>query len=132
MPFRSALKAFQREVDYLRERDVYLRLQKHKVKQVRGCNVPQLLRYDDNWMVIEITMVQRPFVLDFAGAYLDRATEFSDEVMADWREQKLDQFGKRWPEVQAILCVLETYGVFMEDVHPNNVAFVDLKSGAES
>jgi hypothetical protein len=122
---RSAVKAHQREIDYCRERDVYLRLQTHKVSAICGFHVPQLLRYDDNWLIIDMTLVQRPFVLDFAGAYLDRAPDFSDEVMADWRTDKIEQFGERWPKVESILRILETYGVFMEDVHPNNISFGD-------
>jgi hypothetical protein len=69
-------------------------------------------------MIIEMTIVQRPFVLDFGGAYLDQAPEFSEEVIADWQAQKIEQFGERWPEVQAILAVLGSYGIFVQDVHP--------------
>ena len=127
VPLRSAVKAYQDETCYCRERDVYLRLKKHKVKEIRGCHVPQLIRYDDDWLIIEMTMVKRPFVLDFGGAYLDKAPDFSDEVMADWHVEKREQFGERWPEVQAILRILETYGIFMIDVHPGNIAFAEPK-----
>jgi hypothetical protein len=122
---QSALKAHQRETEYLRERDVYLRLQDHQVERIRGCEVPQLIDYNDHLWILEMTIVTRPFVLDFGGAYLDHAPDFSDEVMADWRAEKIEQFGKRWPEAEAILRILETYGIFMIDVHPNNISFVD-------
>jgi hypothetical protein len=72
-----------------------------------------------------MSVVTRPFVLDFAGAYLDHAPDFSDEVLAEWRAEKQEQFGPRWAEVQAILRDLEGYGVFMVDVNPGNVAFAD-------
>ena len=72
-----------------------------------------------------MTVVSRPFLLDFAGAYLDWSPDFSDEVMADWRAEKLEQFGERWPEVEAILRILQTYGIFMIDVHPGNISFGD-------
>ncbi len=55
--------------------------------------------------------MSRPFVLDFAGAYLDRPPEFSEEVMADWRAEKQEQFGPRWPEVESILRYLQILGV---------------------
>ena len=122
---RSAIKVHRREQEYVRERDVYLRLQEHGVTTIRGCHVPQLVRFDDELWVIEMTVVKRPFVLDFAGAYLEWAPEFSEEVLADWLKEKQDQFGPRWPEVQAILGELEAYGVFMVDVNPGNVAFGD-------
>ena len=80
----SAIKAPIREAEYLRERDVYLRLQENAVTEIRGCNVPRLLKFDDNSWILEMTVVGRPFVLDFAGAHLDRPLDFSEEVMADW------------------------------------------------
>jgi hypothetical protein len=122
-PVRSAIKVHRRQAEYIRERDVYLRLQHHRVMTIRNCDVPQLLDFDDDLWIIEMTVVKRPFVLDFAGAYLDKPPDFSDEVMADWRAEKQEQFGDRWPEVQAILGFLEGYAVFMLDVNPGNVSF---------
>src|SRR5438552_53360 len=69
---RCALKVHEREKEYRRERDVYLRLQEHGLTAIRGCNVPELITFDDGLWVIEMTLVSRPFVLDFAGAYLDK------------------------------------------------------------
>src|SRR5262245_39071369 len=62
---RSAIKVHQQQSAYCRERDVYLRLKQHNVKTACGCHVPQLLAYDDELWVIEMTVVSRPFVLDF-------------------------------------------------------------------
>jgi hypothetical protein len=122
---QCALKVHERDQDYRRERDVYLRLQQHAVTEIRGCNVPQMIAFDDDLWVIEMTVVERPFVLDFAGAYLDRSPDFSEEVLADWRADKQEQFGRQWPEVQAVLRQLESYGVLMVDVNPGNVSFED-------
>jgi hypothetical protein len=122
---RSAIKVHERGPDYARERDVYLRLKDNGVAAIRGCHVPQILHYDDELWVLEMTVVKRPFVLDFAGAYLDEPPDFSDEVLADWRAEKQEQFGPRWAEVQAILRFLEGHGVFMVDVNPGNVSFAD-------
>jgi hypothetical protein len=120
--WKSAVKAYQREPEYLRERDVYLRLLECDVKEIRGCSVPQFIDCDDELWILEMTVVSRPFLLDFAGAYLDWSPDFSDEVMADWRAEKLEQFGERWPDVEAILRILQTYGIFMIDVHPGNIS----------
>jgi hypothetical protein len=121
----SAIKVHRREADYCRERDVYFRLKENAVSTIRGCHVPQLLRHDDQLWIIEMTVVSRPFILDFAGAFLDKAPGFSEEVIADWQAEKREQFEQRWPEVQAILRNLEAYGVFMIDVSPGNVSFND-------
>jgi hypothetical protein len=84
-----------------------------------------MLRHDDALWIIEMSVVSRPFVLDFAGAYLDRAPDFSEEMLADWRADKEEQFGAHWPEVQAILRALEAHGIYMEDVSPGNIAIAD-------
>lgn len=124
-PVRSAVKVHRQEPAYLRERDVYLRLRDRAITFVRECRVPQLLRYDDDLLVIEMTVVKRPFLLDFGGAYLDKAPDFSEEVLADWRAEKQEQFESRWPEVQAILRALEAMGILMLDVNPGNISFGD-------
>ena len=84
-----------------------------------------LLRYNDELWVIEMTIVSRPFVLDFAGAYLDCTPQFSDEIWREWESEKRDQFENRWPKVQAVLAALEAIGIFIVDVSPSNVAFLD-------
>lgn len=88
----TAVKAHKREADYLRERDVYLRLRENSVASIQGCHVPEMLCYDDHLWIIEMTVVVPPFVLDFGGAFLDKAPDFSDEVMADWRAEKIEQY----------------------------------------
>jgi hypothetical protein len=114
----------RREPGYVRERDVYLRLREVGVESIHGCRVPLLLSHDDELWVIEMTVVERPFVLDFAAAELDWPPEFPDDALADWRGEKQEQFGSRWPAVQAILAALERYGIFMTDVNPGNVSFL--------
>jgi hypothetical protein len=70
-PGKSAIKAHRSTEPYARERAVYERLQEAGVTGILGFHVPQLIRCDDVLQVIEMSIVTRPFVLDFAGAYLD-------------------------------------------------------------
>lgn len=72
-----------------------------------------------------MTVVARPFVLDFAGAYLARVPEFPAGVMEDWEADKREQFGPRWVIVESILQTLRSYGVHLLDIHHNNIAFLD-------
>lgn len=118
-----AVKVHDRERHYRQELDVYRRLLTLGIRRIRKNKVPRLLDFDDDLLVIEMTIVTRPFVLDFGGAYLDQPPDFSEEVLADWRAEKQDQFGADWPEVQAILGHLESLGIFMIDVHPGNISF---------
>jgi hypothetical protein len=95
------------------------------VEEILGFHVPKLIRFDDELLVIEMSIVARPFVLDFAGAYLDQTPEFSDEIWSEWEIQKREQFESRWPKVQAVLSALEALDIYMVDVSPSNIAFLD-------
>lgn len=119
---QSAVKVHVQQSAYRRERDVYLRLLELSIFKIRGCKVPELRYFDDHLMVLEMTIVTRPYVLDFGGAYLENVPVFSDDVMADYLAEKREQFGEDWPEAQAILRILESYGIFVVDVNPNNIA----------
>lgn len=122
---KNALKVHHEQEPYEREVAVYERLCEAKVSKILDFNVPQLLAFDHNLRVIEMTIVTRPFVLDFAGAWLDFSPKFSDEIWAEWEDQKRDQFGPKWPKVQQVLAALEALDIHMIDVSPSNIAFAD-------
>lgn len=122
---KGAIKVHHAAEPYLRECQVYERLRDAGVSEMLGFHVPQLIRFDDELRVIEMSIVTRPFVLDFAGAYLDAPPEFPEEIWSDWEAEKREQFEKRWPVVQSVLAALEDLGVHMIDVSPSNIAFVD-------
>jgi hypothetical protein len=108
-------------IHYGRERDIYLRLQEHSVSIAAGFHVPELVDFDDELRAIEMAIVQPPFVLDFAGAYLDAPPDFSEEVWAEWRAAKEEQFGRNWPKARAVLAALKRFAVYMGDVSPSNI-----------
>ena len=95
------------------------------MSEILGFNVPQLIRFDDELRIIEMSIVTRPFVLDFAGAWLDTPPDFPDETWAEWEAEKREQFGTHWPRVQAVLEALEALDIHMVDVSPSNIAFLD-------
>lgn len=121
---RTAVKVHRELEPYLRERAVYERLKQAGVTEILGFNVPQFIRADDGLRVIEMSIVTRPFVLDFAGAYLDAPPHFSEEIWAEWKSGKREQFEARWPEIQAVLAALEEWDIYMVDVSPSNIAFL--------
>jgi hypothetical protein len=120
---KTAVKVHRESEPYQRERVTYELLREIGVSKVLGFNVPQFLRADDGLRVIEMTIVTRPFVLDFAGAWLDAPPSFSDEIWAHWETEKSEQFESRWTEVKAVLDALENWGIYMVDVSPSNIAF---------
>ena len=122
---KSAIKSHRATEFYLRERAVYERLSRAGISDILGFHVPQLIRADDELQVIEMTIVTRPFVLDFAGAYVGAPPEFSVDIWADWEADKREQFGERWTTVRAVMDALEDLGIYMVDVSPSNIAFLD-------
>ena len=124
-PGNVAIKVHRSREVHERERNVYLRLKEAGVDKILGFNVPKLIRVDDELLVVEMSIVSRPFVLDFAGAYLDCAPTFSDEIWSDWEAEKREQFEERWAKVQEVLSALEELDIYMVDVSPSNIAFRD-------
>jgi hypothetical protein len=64
----SAVKAFHREEPYRNEKYVSLRLNQAGVRVVEGFAVPELIAFDDDRLIIEMTNFRPPFIVDFAGA----------------------------------------------------------------
>jgi serine kinase of HPr protein (carbohydrate metabolism regulator) len=120
---KTAVKAHRSPEAYRRERAAYERLRAARVSEILGFHVPQLIRFNDELRVIEMSIVARPFVLDFAGAYLDAPPEFPEEKWAEWEAEKREQFEARWPKVRAVLAALEALDIYMVDVSPSNIAF---------
>ena len=120
---KVAVKALRWPEAYERERRVYERLEHAAVSTVMGFNVPQLVGSEDGLRILEMTIVERPFVLDFAGAHLDARPAFSEEIWADWEADKREKFEDRWPEVRRILDAFEELGVHLLDVSPSNITF---------
>ena len=124
----TAVKAFRHEPLYHKELAVYRRLEEEGVREVDGFRIPRLFETDDELWVLEMSWVRPPFVLDFAGARLDEEPEhFRDpEYVAEWRAEKLEQFGpERWPVVTGVLATFRRYGVWLTDVKPGNIEFAD-------
>jgi hypothetical protein len=120
---KVAVKALRWAEAYDREKKVYERLGRAGVDTVLGFNVPLLVGSEDRLHILEMSIVERPFVLDFAGAYLDARPEFSEEIWADWEADKREKFEDRWPQVQRVLDAFEELGVYLLDVSPGNIAF---------
>jgi hypothetical protein len=122
-PAKVAVKVLRFMEPYTREKLVYQRLEQFGVNIVAGFNVPQLLGSDDQLLALEMTIVERPFVLDFAGAYLDVRPEFPEEVWTQWEDEKREQFEAQWPQVRRVLDAFEARGIYLLDVSPGNIAF---------
>lgn len=122
----TALKVFRHVDPFRREVATYARLAEHGVLDVNGHRVPQVERVDGEFLGIEMSIVQAPFVLDFASAYLDHAApEFPEDVIEEWLTHKQEIFGSNWPRTASVLATLRRFGIHMTDVHPGNIGFDD-------
>lgn len=122
----SAIKVHDDPLSFERELLCYLRLTSAGVKSVLGHRVPRLIDADETLMVIEMSVVSRPFVLDFGAARLDSAPEFPPDVLETWEQEKIEQFGDHWPHVQAIIGWMRgRVGIYLLDIHPGNIGFAN-------
>ena len=122
----SAIKVHADRAGYARELNAYSRLAQHYVTQVRGFNVPILRSFDDEMLVLEISIVKPPFVLDFGGAYLDQPPPHAGERASQerWMMERREKFGENLGKVNAILAEFEArFGIHLLDVHPGNICF---------
>lgn len=122
----TAVKALARADLYRRELACYRRLAERAVcRPVRVCghNVPQLLGHNDELLVIKMTIVTRPYVLDFASAYLDHPPEFPAEFTEERNAHWADIFEKRWPAVQVIMAEFRRDGIHLLDPSHKTIAF---------
>src|SRR4051812_1688807 len=64
----TAVKFFDRADRFLRELEVYQLLAAKGIHIVAGHNVPDFMAAESSLLALEMTIVERPFLLDFAGA----------------------------------------------------------------
>jgi len=51
--------------------------------------------------------------------------EFPADVWVDWEAEMREKFDARWPDVQGVLDAFEEIGIYLLDVSPANIAFLD-------
>ena len=120
-----AVKFHREERPFERECGVYRRLREEQATRILGFNVPQLLSIDEEFRAIEMTIVRPPFLLDFADARLDEAPGFSEDVLRQWEEERAETFGERWPKVTEVLAALQAFGIYLLDINPRNISFLE-------
>jgi hypothetical protein len=119
----SAVKVVERERNYLHELQCYQRLKAKKISKLRGFSIPRLLGHDDPLMVIEMTIVTPPYLIDFGKVYIDKRPDPS--WRRDFEIEGRDMFEGRWPEVRRLLGALEVHGIYYLDPKPGNIRFGD-------
>ena len=47
------------------------------------------------------------------------------ESLEQWLHDKLEMFEDRWPIVEKVMFGFRLFGVYLMDIHPRNIAFLD-------
>lgn len=116
----SAVKALIHEPLYRRELAVYQRFKDAGLKRIDIFNIPELLGFSDELCVIEMTFVSAPFVLDFAGATIDKPSACQLDIEA--QQRVAERFGDDWTTVVFMREQMKNkYGIYLNDVKPGNV-----------
>lgn len=121
----SAVKFFDRMDRFERELEVYEILRTKEIHDIAGHRVPRLIEADAELRVIEMTIVERPFLLDFAGAKRpEEVPDFEQHVLDEHLDHLRELFEDRWADA---LHVSEMFrqqtGFILLDIHPGNIAF---------
>ena len=123
----TAVKFFDRPARFARELEVYQVLRNKGIREVAGHRVPYLYGSDDALLTLELTIVERPFVLDFAGAKLPHEVpDFEQHVIDEHVEHLQELFGDQWADAMHVAEMFrQATGFTLLDIHPGNIAFAD-------
>ncbi|MEQ8210056.1 MAG: hypothetical protein RH917_09510 [Lacipirellulaceae bacterium] len=125
----SAIKAVHRKENYDVELTSYRRLAAGEVDRIGVFAVPRLIGFDDQLMIIEMEIVQPPYILDFGKVYIDspppywRDPQMRSNAYAEWRER----FDVHWGKVAGAMHRLESHGIFYVDPRPSNISVDGIK-----
>jgi hypothetical protein len=123
----TAVKFFDRTDRFDRELEVYRILTDMDIHEVAGHRIPTLTNWDESLRAIEMTIVERPFVLDFAGAKRpEEVPDFEQHVWDEHLEHLQELFGDRWADANHVAEMFrQATGFVLLDIHPGNIAFAD-------
>ncbi len=120
---KTAIKCLKNATLFANELAIYTHLSQAGVTHVNEFKLPELVHSQRDLLVIEMTIVTPPYVLDFASARLKgHEVKYDEETIAEWKREKAEQFEDDWRQVQRMVWAFESLGVVLTDVHPRNVA----------
>ncbi len=115
----SILKVHRYEERFRQELAVYNRLTERGVERLKGFRFPQLLHYDEELQILELSFVSPPYILDFVEVGIGKMPGNFDLDRIEAQQSK--QFGKDWPDVRRLLEALMQIGIYYDDVHNKNI-----------
>jgi hypothetical protein len=118
---RTAIKVFESSKIYEVELECYRRLERAGVTEICGFAVPRLASHSDELLVVEMSLVNPPYVLDFGKVTLDRQPDYPPATIAYAREEQKEWWGDLYPTIRSIVGRLQSLGIFYADPKPGNI-----------
>jgi hypothetical protein len=120
----TAVKIHKGEESFARELAAYKRLRKHDVTVFEGFNVPRLVRFDASRLIIEMSVVKVPFLLDFAGSTLNTPKKYPPHAMQEFWEKVHERFEDDADTAISVFWgLVRQYGIYYWDLKPGNLQF---------
>lgn len=117
----TAIKAYYDQIQFDSELRCFLRLEKLGIDTLHGYSVPRLVNASYQLLVIEMTTVSPPYLLDFGKAYLDEKPSFTPQQWSDLYNRVKQIYGERYDEVMRVVNSLQQFGIYYYDITLNNV-----------
>lgn len=127
----SAVKVLALRQSFEKELMAYQRLDLLGIRAVCGFTVPHLIGHCDKRLVIEMSLVQRPFLLDFASCCIDIKPQ--QAYTQEWVDQYIERIeilhDERASKVFEVYNTLARMsGIYHTDLRPTNIGFQDEES----
>ena len=88
----TAVKACYREDNYRNEIKCYEIFKNRGISKINGLSIPILEGSDSEGRVIEMTIVEPPYLLDFGKVYVDEPPPYRLYEMPSWHEKIREEF----------------------------------------
>ncbi|MBX2850826.1 MAG: hypothetical protein KTR15_03660 [Phycisphaeraceae bacterium] len=120
----TAVKVHSSPDTFRNEYLAYRRLAETKTEVVRGFSVPRPINANGELQIIEMGIVEPPFLLDFGTSLTDIKPDFTAEVWEDWWGRVQENFEEHFAEAEAVFYYLQRkLNIWHLDLRPSNLRF---------
>jgi hypothetical protein len=123
----NAFKVYKQREGFVKELGAYRRLQSRGISEFMGFRVPRLIKFEDDGaakMIIEMSVVKPPCLLDFAAATVDHRPDWAPEQVDMWWAQVEENFGDDFAMARDVFWALQReLGIHYWDLKPTNLQF---------
>jgi len=122
----TAVKVHSSFITFQNEYLAYSRLAEARTETILGFRVPRPINANADYKIIEMGIVEPPYLLDFGTSATDHKPDFSPEVWEEWWERVQESFEDRFPVAEAVFHHLKSnLNIWHLDLRPSNLRFAD-------